>query len=183
MVQKLSRLSRNFLVWLETFQIGCKPSRLSGNFPDCQNCFPYCPETIQTVRKPFRLSGNFPDCPETFQTLQNFFQTDQKPSKLSENFQDCPEAFQTVQKLHRLMLCFDLILGPICIYAQKLSGRAKTFRLAMPTRQRAFSDSELSQGKNKGVNLGWNACGKVLLKLLLRPLSYYKIHLYNHKYT
>ena len=43
------------------------------------------------------------------------------------------------------MLCFDLILGPFCIYVQKLSGRAKTFRLAMPTRQRAFFNSVTCQ--------------------------------------
>ena len=48
MVQKLSRLSRNFLVWLETFQIGCKPSRLVLNLPDCQ-------ETFQTVHEFSRL--------------------------------------------------------------------------------------------------------------------------------
>ena len=39
------------------------------------------------------------------------------------------------------MLCFELILSQFCRYAQKLSRRAKTFRSAMPTRRRGFSDS------------------------------------------
>ena len=53
------------------------------------------------------------------------------------------------------MLCFDLILGPFCIYVQKLSGRAKTFRLAMPTRQRAFSDSAPDTTRLKKFS-GWS---------------------------
>ena len=112
----------------ETFQTVRKLSRLSGNFP-------HPPETFQSVWKLSRLSKNFPDCVETFQTLW-------KLSKLSGNFPNCPIYFQTVWKPSRLMLCFELILSQFCRYAQKLSRRAKTFRSAMPTRRRGFSDSD-----------------------------------------
>ena len=118
----------------ETFQTARKLSRLSRNFPDC-------PETFQTVRKLSKLSGNFPDCPETFQTVR-------KLSRLSRNFPDCPETFQTVRKLSRQSGNFpdscsvlNWFKGQFCLNAQKLSGRAKTFRLAMPTRQPCFSAS------------------------------------------
>ena len=50
--QKLSRLSRNFPDYPETFQIIRKLSRLSRNFPDH-------PDTFQIIRKPSRLSRNF----------------------------------------------------------------------------------------------------------------------------
>ena len=39
------------------------------------------------------------------------------------------------------MLCFEFFISQFCRYAQKLSRRTKTFRLAMPTRRRGFSDS------------------------------------------
>ena len=77
-------------------------------------------ETFQIFQKLSRMSGNFPDCPETFWIFR-------KLSRLSSIFPDCLETFQTFQKLSRLILCFDLILGQFCRYAQKLSGRGKTF--------------------------------------------------------
>ena len=44
---------------------------------------------------------------------------------------------------------------------QKLSGRAKTFRLAMPTRQRAFSDSgETPELLTAAVLRGWTLGGE-----------------------
>ena len=39
------------------------------------------------------------------------------------------------------MLCFDFFWGQFCRHMQKLSGRAKTFQSAMPTRRRGFSPS------------------------------------------
>ena len=91
------------------------------------------------VQKLSRLSRNFRDLLETFKIVQNLSRW--KLSRLSTNLSDFPKIFQTILKLSRLMLCSDLILSQFCRYAQKLSGRAKTFRLAMPTRQRGFSDS------------------------------------------
>ena len=80
-----------------------------GNLPDY-------PETQQTIQALFRLSGNFTDHPETFQFIPNFFQVICKFSRLFGNLPDYPETSQCNFK------------G----YAQKLSGRAKTFRMAMP---------------------------------------------------
>ena len=118
--QKLSRLSRNFVDCPETFQAVQNLSRMSGNFFNC-------PETFETVRKLSILSQNFPNCTE-IQTLQ-------KLSRLSRNFPDDAEDFQIVQNIFRLMLCFDLFLGPILLI------RTKTFRSAMRTRRRDFSGS------------------------------------------
>jgi len=120
-IQKLSRLPGNLPDCPETFQTARK---LSRKFPDC-------PKTFQTVRKLSKLSGNFPDCPETFQTVRTL-------SRLSGNFPDCPETFQTIWKLSRQLTWFK---GQFCIYAQKLSGRAKTFRDAMHPRILGFSAS------------------------------------------
>ena len=131
------------ITYLWRLQIGCKPSKLSRNFPGF-------PETFQTVqafsrlsRKFFRLSGKFLDCLETFQTLQKLskvfrnspdcpknFQAVWKLSTPSGNFSHCPIYFQTVWKPSRLMLCFELILSQFCRYAQKLSRRAKFFQSA-----------------------------------------------------
>ena len=100
-----------------------------------------CPKTFHTVWKFSSLSGNFQDRLESFQTVRKLF-------RQSGNFPDRPETFQTVQKLsiqsgnfltHSInQASFN---GQFCIYAQKLSGRAKTFRSAMQTRRRGFSDS------------------------------------------
>ena len=127
---------------------------MSGNFPDCQ-------ETFQAVWKFSRLNGNFPDWLETFQPVW-------KLSSLSGNFPDSPETFQTLQKLSRLYKIFQMVwnilklihsyvdvlalfYGQFCKYAQKLSGRAKTFRSAMPTRRRGFWDSGVSEGRTKPI--------------------------------
>ena len=65
--------------YLWRFHTGCKPSRLSRNFPGC-------PETFEICWKPSRLfktflDRNFLDCPETFETFQ-------KSSRQSWNFPD-----------------------------------------------------------------------------------------------
>ena len=82
--------------------------RLSANFWHNQK-FVWFIKTFWTIRKIFRLSGNFPGYLETFWTIR-------KISRLSGNFPKGPETSQCNFK------------G----YAQKLSGRAKTFRMAMP---------------------------------------------------
>ena len=111
--QKLSSLSGKFPYCLESFKTVWKVSRLSRNFPDC-------PGTFQTVQKLSRISGHFPDCPDTLQIVQ-------KLSRLSRNIPDYPETYA-------------MFLGTM-LYAQKLSGRAQTFRSAMPIRRRGFSAS------------------------------------------
>ena len=88
--------------WNIKFQTIRKVSRSSGKFPDHS-------ESFETIQKLSRSSGKFPDYPETFQAIH-------KLSKLSRNFPDHPETSQCNFK------------G----YAQKLSGRAKTFWMAMP---------------------------------------------------
>ena len=103
--------------------IAWKFSRLSGNFPDYL-------ETFQNIWKLSRLSKNFPDYPETFQSVRKTFQTFRKLSRQSGNF-------LTYSTVHA---SFN---GHFFIYAQKLSGRAKTFRSAMLTRWRGFWDSAL----------------------------------------
>ena len=59
------------------------------------------------------------------------------------------------------MLCFDLILGLNGRIAPKLSGRVQNFRLAMPTRQPAFSDSgETPELLTAAVLRGWTLGGE-----------------------
>ena len=104
-VLKFSRLSRNFPNHLENIQTIQKLSRSSGNFPDHL-------ENIQTIWKLSRLFGNFSNY------LENFLETFQiiwKSSRLSKDFPEGPEPSQCNFK------------G----YVQKLSGRAKSFRLTM----------------------------------------------------
>ena len=101
-VKKCSRLSRNFSDHPENIQPIQKLSRLSGNFLGY-------PETFRIILKISSLSGNFPGYPETFQAIR-------KISRLSGNFPNGPETSQCNFK------------G----YAQKRSGCAKTFRMAMP---------------------------------------------------
>ena len=107
--ESFSRLSRHFSDLLKNIQTIRKLSRLSE-------------KNFRTIRKISRLSGNCPDSPETFQTIQNFpdnpetFQIVRKFSRLSKNFPDRPKTSQCNFK------------G----YAQKVSRRAKTFRVAMP---------------------------------------------------
>ena len=145
---------------METFQTARKLFQLSGNFPDY-------PETFSTVQKVSRLSVNFPDYPETFHSVQKLsrlsgklldclesFQTVKKLSRLSQNFPDCQETFPTLQNLSRVMFFITNFWGQFYRHAQKLSGRAKTFRSTMPTRRRGFS-----------------ASGQRFLSLIYQPLS------------
>ena len=68
--------------------------------------------------------------------LYKTFRIIQKISSLSRNFPGYPETFWTIQKIFTLSGNFPK--GPETShcnfrgYAQKLSGRAKTFRMAMP---------------------------------------------------
>ena len=148
---KLSRPSRNFTNRPETFKTVCHLSRLSGILPDCPETFqtvwyisrlsghfPCGPKIFHTVIKLSKLSGNFPICLGTLQTIWHI-------PRLSRNLPDCPKTFQTYTM-------FDLIFR----YAQKLSGRGKTFRSAMSTRQRGFSDSGMVEwGNYCARRLGW----------------------------
>ena len=97
--------------------------RGGGNFPDN-------PENIGTIQKLSRLSENFPGYPETFRTIQ-------KISRLSGYF---PETFRTIGNFP------DNLESSQCNfkgYTQKLSGRAKTFRMAMPRCHDGFCASGL----------------------------------------
>ena len=101
--------------WLET-------NNHDRNFPDY-------PETFQIIRKLLRLSGNFPGYPETFRTIQ-------KISRLSRYF---PETFRIIGNFP------DNLESSQCNfkgYTQKLSRRAKTFRMAMPPCHQGFWASE-----------------------------------------
>ena len=86
-------------------------------------------ETIQAIRKLSTLSRNFPRCPEIFRIIR-------KISSLSGNFPGYPEIFRIIRKISSLS--GNYLKGPETSqcnfkgYAQKLSGRAKTFRVAMP---------------------------------------------------
>ena len=106
---EISSLSGNFSGYPETFRTIRKISKLSKNFPGYSGNFLDHPENIQTIRKLSRLFGNFLDHPEDIQTIRTL-------SGPSGNFPDGLETSQCNFK------------G----YAQKLSGRAKTFRMAMP---------------------------------------------------
>ena len=109
--------------------------RLSGNFWHNQEFFTIIkkfqdhPKNIQTIQKLSRLSRNFPRCPEIFRIIR-------KISCLSGNFLGYPETFQTIQEISRLSRNFPKgPESPHCnfrVYAQNLSERAKTFRMAMP---------------------------------------------------
>ena len=118
----MSRLSENFPGYPEIFWIIRKISSLSGNFPGY-------PEIFRIIRKISSLSGNFSGYPETFQAIQ-------KLSRSSGKYPAYPENFQTIRKKSRLSGNFPK--GPETSqcnfkgYAQKLSGRAKTFQMAMP---------------------------------------------------
>ena len=162
---KLSRLSGNFLDHPENMQPIRKRFRLSRNFSDHQENIqpirkisslsgkhPAYPENIQPIRKLSSLSGNFSGYPETFQAIQ-------KLSRSSGKYPAYPENFQTIRKKSRLSGNFPK--GPETSqcnfkgYAQKLSGRAKTFRMAMPPCHPGFWDSahdnssrpKIAQGK------------------------------------
>ena len=112
---------------LEIFRIIRKISSLSGNFSGY-------PETFRTIRKISGLSGNFPGYPEIFCIIR-------KISSLSGNYLKGLETSQCNFK------------G----YAQKLSGRAKTFRMAMP---RCHDGFWASGGRDEG---GCDKWGTVLL--------------------
>ena len=165
---KLSRLSGNFLDHPENMQPIRKRFRLSRNFSDHQENIqpirkisslsgkhPAYPENIQPIRKLSSLSGNFSGYPETFQAIQ-------KLSRSSGKYPAYPENFQTIRKKSRLSGNFPK--GPETSqcnfkgYAQKLSGRAKTFRMAMPPCHPGFWDSggsitSISQTKNLDVDV------------------------------
>ena len=120
--------------------------RLSGNFWHNQKiCLVYQnfldqSENIQTIQKLSRLSWNFPDHPENIRPIR-------KLSRLSGNFLDHPEDIQTIRKLSGTSANFpDGLETSQCNfkgYAQKLSGRAITFRMAMPRCHDGFCASAL----------------------------------------
>ena len=149
---KVSILFRNFPDWPESFQTVLKFSRLSGNFPDY-------PETFQNIWKRSKLSRNFPDYLETFQTIRKLL-------RVPGNFPGCLETFQTFRKLNRQSGKFlthstaqASFNDQFCIYEQKLSGRAKTFRSAMQTHRRGFWDSAFQIAFCSSVNqfrIGYN---------------------------
>ena len=119
-------ISGNSMDYPENIQANQKISEPSGNYPDY-------PETFQAIQILFRLSGNFPDHPEI--------------SRLSGNFPGYPETFRTIPKIFRLSGNFaDVSQISQCIfkgYAQKLSGRAKTFWMAMPPCHPGFWVSDM----------------------------------------
>ena len=96
--------------------------------------------TFQIIRKLSRPSRNFQGNPETFQAIR-------KLSGLSRKYLDYPETFQTIRKLSWTSGNFpDGLETSQCNfkgYAQKLSGRAKTFQMAMPRCHDGFCASEL----------------------------------------
>ena len=139
-IRKICSLSGNVSGYPETFQIIRKISSLSGKYPAYL-------ENIQPIQKISSLSGNFPAYPETFQAIQ-------KLSRSSRKYPAYPENFQTIRKKSRLSGNFPK--GPETSqcnfkgYAQKLSGRAKTFRMAMPPCHPGFWDSAGFSTLNKG---------------------------------
>ena len=154
-IRKLPRPSGHFPDYLENFQTFRKLSRLSGNFADSPKIFPAIrklsglsrkypdyPESFQAIRKFSRLSGNFPGYPETFQVIQ-------KLSRLSGNFPDHPETFQAIWKI-------PSAISSIKGNAQKLSGRAKTFRMAMPRCHDGFCASGGGRGVGGVAKVVWN---------------------------
>ena len=102
---------------------------LSINFPGYPENFPDHQKNIKSIRKLSRLSKNLTDHPENIQIIQ-------KLSSLSGNFPGYPEIFRIIRKISSLS--GNYLKGPETSqcnfkgYAQKLSGRAKTFRVAMP---------------------------------------------------
>ena len=111
--------------------------------------FPDYPETFHTKWKLSRFSGDFPGYPETFRTIRKIFQI----FTLSENFPDYLETFQIIRKLPSLSGNFpDHPETSQCNfkgYAQKLSGRAKTFWMAMPRCHDGFCASDAIRSDNK----------------------------------
>ena len=89
----------------------------------------------------------YSDYPETFQAIQ-------KLSRLYRNFLDHLENIQTIRKLSGPSGNFpDGLETSQCNfkgYAQKLSGRAKTFRMAMPRCHDGFCAS--------AKEVGWAPC-------------------------
>ena len=92
------------------------------------------------------LSRNFPGYSEIFKIIPKLprpsgaFQTIWKLSRLSRNFPDRSETFQTIRKLSRPSVTSQCNFKG---YMQKLSGRAKTFRMAMPRCPYGFCASGL----------------------------------------
>ena len=141
-VRKLSRPSRHFLDYPDTFHI------ILTHFLDYLDTFQIImthfldhPDTFQIVRKLSRSSGHFPVQPHTFFTLYGHFQFVWILSRSSRHILDHPDTFQIIWTPCILSaFCIasghfsnDLeILQPIM--SQKLSGFAKTFRSALLTR-------------------------------------------------
>ena len=137
--------------------------RLSRNFSDHQD------------RKVSTLSKNFPGCPKTIQKISRLsgnFTGYQQLSGPSGKYPDYPKTFQAIRKLSGPSGNFpDGLETSQCNfkgYAQKLSGRAKTFRMAMPRCHDGFWAS--------GAHTYWeqtdpaNATGQCLLAVLIVQL-------------
>ena len=126
------------------------------------------------------MKGKVSDHPESFQTIQ-------KLSSPSGNFPDHPETFQTIWKSVHLGMSFN---GGFHRYAQKLSGRAKTFQVAMPPWDMGFSDSDIHTGMRKYMTGGpywpppppWIGLIFIccLLRLRLYPLWFLKMKYVEH---
>ena len=110
------------------------------------------PELLSAL-KFFRLSRNFPDCPESFQTVW-------KVSGLSGKFPDSLANFQTVWKILTHSIVRASFYSQFFLYAQKLSGRAKTFRLAMHTRIPGLWDSGWGLLFKVRKHLMWSGSGQ-----------------------
>ena len=115
-IQTCSRLYGQFLFCPNSFRIVRTLFWLSGQFR-------YWPESF------FQLCGQFLGCPESFWIIRTV-------SRLPGQFVECPDSFQTIRTV-------SLSTGQFWTNAlsQKLSGFAKTFRIAMLPRYHGFSDS------------------------------------------
>ena len=110
-------LSGKFSYYLDSFHIDWKVSGLSGNFPDCLECFrivrkgvllsgkfPYYLASSHIVWKVFGLSGTFPDCPESgFYCLESF-RIVRKVSTVSGIFLDWLEHLEHLLSSKSLLL-------------------------------------------------------------------------------
>ena len=79
----------------------------------------------KSIWKLSRLSGNFPGYLETFWTIR-------KLAGPSGNFPGYPEPFRTILTNRNFPDGLEISQCNFKGYAQKLSGCAKTFRMAMP---------------------------------------------------
>ena len=129
----------NFPGYPEAFQVS-QTFQAIRKFSGSSGKYAAYPETFQAIQKLFRSSGKYPAYPENIQPIW-------KTSSLSRKYPAYPETFQTIRKKSRLSGNFPK--GPETSqcnfkgYAQKLSGRAKTFRMAMPPCHPGFWDSAI----------------------------------------